>query len=102
MNGKTRRFPIPPNQRHRDRKNDYSRREKHPHMEVPEMQPLYHWQTNCPLEKASDADYRTTDTCDDCAEVAEGTMYHAVGATGRVCPVLFLCDDCAKSAPKEM
>jgi hypothetical protein len=26
---KTRRFPIPPNQPHRDRRNDYRRREKH-------------------------------------------------------------------------
>lgn len=28
--GKTRRFPIPPNKRHRDRKNDHQRKGKHP------------------------------------------------------------------------
>lgn len=40
--------------------------------------------------------YRTVDKCDGCGETAEGTMLHAKGATGRICPVLFLCDKCMK------
>jgi len=45
---------------------------------------------------AGNEDYTTTDTCDGCGEHAEGTMYHAEGATGRICPVLFLCFGCQK------
>jgi len=39
--------------------------------------------------------YETTDTCDGCGQKAEGVMFHARGATGRICPVLFLCHKCS-------
>jgi hypothetical protein len=44
--------------------------------------------------KPSELNYRTLDRCDTCEKRKLGTMYHARGATGRVCPVLFLCDIC--------
>jgi len=47
------------------------------------------------MSNAADQDYTTTDTCDGCGEHARGTMFHAAGATGRVCPVLFLCFACS-------
>ena len=55
---------------------------------------MWHWETGETLKKASDANYKTTDRCDDCGKEAEGLMLHTVGATGRVCPVLFLCNSC--------
>jgi hypothetical protein len=55
----------------------------------------FHWQTRAPVAQAQDENYRTRDNCDGCkAHAVEGTMLHAAGATGRVCPVLFLCDSC--------
>lgn len=50
----------------------------------------------------SELDYETTDHCDGCNDLNHtnlkpkvlGTMLHARGATGRVCPVLFLCHSC--------
>ncbi len=59
------------------------------------MKPQFHWQTAAPVARAEEENYRTTETCDGCDKIADGTMYHAAGATGRVCPVLFLCDACA-------
>ena len=54
------------------------------------------------MSNAADQDYTTTDTCDGCGEHARGTMFHAAGATGRVCPVLFLCFACqGKPEPEE-
>ena len=47
------------------------------------------------IGKAEDENYRTTEKCDGCGTLLAGTMFHAAGATGRVCPVLFLCDACA-------
>lgn len=50
-----------------------------------------------PVINAQDENYRTIDTCDSCKETkVTGIMLHAAGATGRVCPVLFLCDECHK------
>lgn len=58
----------------------------------------YHWHTGAPVVNAQDENYRTRDTCDGCkAHAVQGTMLHAAGATGRVCPVLFLCDSCTLS-----
>lgn len=55
------------------------------------------WETGLPVINAQDENYRTIDTCDGCKKTkVTGTMLHAVGATGRVCPVLFLCDECHK------
>lgn len=55
----------------------------------------YHWHTGAPVVNAQDENYRTRDNCDGCrAHAVQGTMLHAAGATGRVCPVLFLCDAC--------
>lgn len=58
------------------------------------LTPLFHHETLEPVDWPADLDYRTEDTCDNCEEFGSGTMYHAAGATGRVCPVLFLCDEC--------
>ena len=60
-------------------------------MSTPEM---YRWDTKRPVACAEDENYRTTKKCDGCDTLAAGTMFHAAGATGRVCPVLFLCDSC--------
>jgi len=54
----------------------------------------FHWQTAAPVARAEDENYRATEKCDSCGTLAAGTMYHAAGATGRVCPVLFLCHAC--------
>ena len=54
----------------------------------------FHWQTAAPIARAEDENYRATEKCDGCDTLAAGTMYHAAGATGRICPVLFLCDAC--------
>jgi hypothetical protein len=55
----------------------------------------YHWQTRAPVARAQDENYQCVDNCDGCrAHAVHGTMLHATGATGRVCPVLFLCDSC--------
>ena len=51
-----------------------------------------------PVARAEDENYRTVEKCDGCGTLAAGTMHHAAGATGRVCPVLFLCDACAAPA----
>lgn len=40
--------------------------------------------------------YTTTDTCDHCKKIKEGTMLHAHDAMGMATPVLFLCDRCYK------
>ena len=63
------------------------------------------------MANASAENYYTTDTCDGCGERKRGTMFHAEGATGRICPVLFLCYPCqgkpepapeAEKAPEEI
>jgi hypothetical protein len=47
------------------------------------------------VARAQDENYQCIDNCDGCkAYKVHGTMLHATGATGRVCPVLFLCDAC--------
>jgi len=53
------------------------------------------FQYGAPVAHAQDENYRTRDNCDGCDKIAVGTMFHAAGATGRICPVLFLCDACA-------
>ena len=58
----------------------------------------FHWQTRAPVARAEDENYRTTEKCDGCGTLAAGTMHHAAGATGRVCPVIFLCDECRAPA----
>ena len=59
-------------------------------------------QTQKQIGKAEDENYRTTEKCDGCGTLAAGTMHHAAGATGRVCPVIFLCDACrAPERPNE-
>ena len=60
---------------------------------------MFDWVTGETVTNPADLDYRTTDKCDGCGEQKEGLMMHRAGATGRVCPVLFLCDDCRK--PKQ-
>ncbi len=55
---------------------------------------LWNDATGEPVDQASDLNYVTTDRCDSCGVRAEGTMFHAAGATGRVCEVLFLCFTC--------
>lgn len=40
--------------------------------------------------------YYIDDTCDSCGEFKRVLMMHAKGATGRICPVLALCDKCRK------
>ena len=60
--------------------------------------PQFHWQTGAPVAHAQDHNYRALDTCDGCKALAHGVMLHAAGATGRVCPVLFLCDACMTPA----
>lgn len=55
---------------------------------------MYHHETGEPVACESDLNYRTIDKCDSCEQHKPGVMLHAAGATGRVCPVLFLCDDC--------
>lgn len=52
----------------------------------------------------ADLNYETSDHCDSCNSNLDmskprklGIMYHARGATGRVCPVLFICHDCDHS-----
>ena len=47
------------------------------------------------FKRASDANYITFATCDECGKKDEGIMLHAASATGRVCPVLFLCNVCS-------
>ncbi len=50
----------------------------------------------------SELDYETEDHCDLCNDLHRtnfkpkvlGTMIHARGATGRVCPVMFICHPC--------
>jgi hypothetical protein len=53
--------------------------------------------------RAQDENYQCVDNCDGCrSHAVQGTMLHATGATGRVCPVLFLCDSCmASDVPAE-
>lgn len=55
---------------------------------------LFNWKTGKPVRYASDLNYVARDTCDSCDKEGEGQMLHAAGATGRVCPVLFLCFEC--------
>lgn len=63
------------------------------------MSVLFHHQTGEPVDDPHELDYQTIDKCDGCdAEQIMGTMFHAAGATGRVCPVLFLCFACSKGA----
>jgi len=55
----------------------------------------FHWDTGAPVARAQDANYACIDTCDGCrSHGVHGTMLHATGATGRVCPVLCLCVAC--------
>ena len=63
------------------------------------QKPQFHWNTGAPVARAEDENYTCIDTCDGCEEHAQGTMFHAAGATGRVCPVLFLCNTCMVLAP---
>jgi len=73
---------------------------KYHHTGAPVSQ--YHWDTGAPVVNAQDENYRTRDNCDGCrAHAVHGTMLHATGATGRVCPVLFLCDACMAPVPAD-
>jgi len=54
-------------------------------------------ETGEPVTDPAELNRRTVDRCDGCSERREGILYHAAGATGRVCPVLFLCDECNSS-----
>lgn len=58
--------------------------------------PMFHWETDEVIVDPKSLNYRTVAKCDgwECGERKEGIMFHAAGATGRVCPVLFLCDEC--------
>ena len=47
------------------------------------------------ISKPSDLNYDTIEHCDVCRSEQLGTMHHAAGATGRVCPVLWTCHYCA-------
>lgn len=60
----------------------------------------FHWETGEPVDNPSDCDYETTDSCDACNTRALGTMLHARGASGRVCPVLFVCHSCGQHSPE--
>jgi hypothetical protein len=53
-----------------------------------------------PVVNPSDLNYEIDDVCDSCGREALGIMYHAAGATGRVCPVLFVCHDCCARRSK--
>lgn len=55
---------------------------------------MWHWETGEPVEDFTQYNYETEDFCDNCDKYRKGTMIHAPGATGRVCPVLFLCPEC--------
>lgn len=59
------------------------------------MTEYFHWDSREPVENPADYNYITTDKCDGCGEEKRGIMMHSAGATGRVCPVLFLCEPCA-------
>jgi hypothetical protein len=58
------------------------------------MNELYSDYDGNPVEQASDLNYFTKDNCDGCGNFKYGMMIHAAGATGRCCPVLFLCGLC--------
>lgn len=58
----------------------------------------YHWKTGEETTPAR-ATYETDGRCDTCKRLTPGVMYHARGATGRICPVLFLCHRCGNSRP---
>lgn len=58
------------------------------------MTELYSEYDGSPVVNPSDLNHVAVDRCDSCHEVKRGTMLHAAGATGRVCPVLFLCPAC--------
>jgi hypothetical protein len=58
------------------------------------MNELYSDYDGSPVVNASDLNHEALDRCDSCGKHAYGTMLHAAGATGRVCPVLFLCYVC--------
>lgn len=61
--------------------------------------PMWDDETGKPITNPSDLDYRKVDICDYCKTNGPGWMYHAAGATGRVCAVLFI-GDCCKGGPK--
>ena len=45
-------------------------------------------------DNPEDHNYRTEGECDGCGKKTEITMLHAKGATGRICPVMAMCDNC--------
>jgi hypothetical protein len=65
------------------------------------MRKYFSWKDGKPVDCPSDMDYDTSDLCDNCSQVKLGRMFHAAGATGRVCEVLFLCRECMKSRNRE-
>jgi hypothetical protein len=48
------------------------------------------------VDKAEEFNYTSTQECDGCKKVREGTMLHCNDAMGLATPVLFLCDRCHK------
>lgn len=50
-------------------------------------------------DNPTEFNYTTTDKCDQCGKVAEGTMFHANSASGMATPVLFVCKGCTDPAP---
>jgi len=58
---------------------------------------FYDWETGKPVERASDLDYYVKDHCDQCGKEGYGWVRYVAGATGRCCPVLFLCDICGQT-----
>lgn len=43
---------------------------------------------------ASEYCHKDHGVCDGCDKTKDGTMMYAQGATGRICAVMFLCDEC--------
>jgi hypothetical protein len=64
-------------------------------------QVMWNDETGEPVSNPADLNRETEDRCDDCGKRAEGVLYHAAGATGRVCSVLFLCHACGGTKPGE-
>lgn len=64
---------------------------------IPEQPPLFSEYDGSPVDKPSDLDYACIDRCDLCGKIGKGMMYHTAGATGRVCPVIFVCNACDRT-----
>lgn len=47
------------------------------------------------MDNPTEFNYTTTDKCDGCDRVGEGTMLHANDASGWATPVLFQCNRCS-------